>query len=92
MLTGNSYYLPLFISSLRSMVLAFLSFESNGKLFGRMKGKKGKELREAKKELEQSISLVKAPSVLREDQSLTLPVKVKVQVNQKQAEAQPMEE
>ena len=76
------------------MVVGFLSFESNGKYFGRMKGKKAKELREAKKELDQNISLVKAPSVLNEDQSLTLPAKskVKVKVNQNQTEAQPMEE
>ncbi|XP_022148700.1 probable ribosome biogenesis protein RLP24 [Momordica charantia] len=51
----------------------------------RMQGKKGKELKEARKELDQSISLVKAPSVLKEDPSLTLP-KIKVKVAQSQAE------
>ncbi|XP_060668991.1 probable ribosome biogenesis protein RLP24 isoform X2 [Ziziphus jujuba] len=56
----------------------------------RMTGKKAKELREAQKELEQNISLVKAPAVLREDPSLTLPIKLKV--SQKQAEAHLMEE
>lgn len=59
-------------------------------------GKKAKELEQAKKELQQDISLVIAPSVLKEDQFLTLPakdkVKVKVKVNPKQAEVQPMEE
>lgn len=50
-----------------------------------MKGKKGKELREAQKELEQNISLVKAPAVLKEDPSLTLPIKAKV--SQTQAES-----
>lgn len=48
-------------------------------------------MREAVKELEQSISLVKAPSVLKEDPSLTLP-KIKVKVSQALAENQPMEE
>ncbi|XP_062079155.1 probable ribosome biogenesis protein RLP24 [Humulus lupulus] len=57
----------------------------------RMQGKKQKELQEAQKELEQSIYMVKAPSVLKEDQSLTLP-KLKVKVSQKQAAAQQMEE
>ncbi|KAJ6897064.1 ribosome biogenesis protein RLP24 [Populus alba x Populus x berolinensis] len=44
----------------------------------RLKVRKGKERREAQKELEQSIHLVKAPQVLRQDQSLTLP-KIKVE-------------
>lgn len=57
-----------------------------------MKGKKDKELREAQKELEQSISLVKAPAVLKEDPSLTLPIKVKVSKSQKQADAHLMKE
>ncbi|KAL5552650.1 hypothetical protein UlMin_040051 [Ulmus minor] len=56
----------------------------------RTKGKKSKELRESKKELEQGICLVKAPIALTEDPSLTLPIKVLV--NKKQTEAQPMEE
>lgn len=64
--------------------------ECNGKYFCRMKGKKGKELREAQKELEQGISLVKAPAALKEDPSLTLPIKVKV--SQTKSEAQLMEE
>lgn len=55
-----------------------------------MKGKKAKELREAQKELEQSINLVKPPALLKEDPSLTLPIKVKV--SQKQPEVQLMEE
>ncbi|GMN29042.1 hypothetical protein TIFTF001_002280 [Ficus carica] len=56
----------------------------------RFKGKKVKELHEARKELEQSINLVKPPSLLKEDPSLTLPIKVKI--TQKLAQAQPMEE
>ncbi|OAY38152.1 probable ribosome biogenesis protein RLP24 [Manihot esculenta] len=51
----------------------------------RMKVKKGKEQREAAKELEQSIHLVKPPSVLAEDPSLTLP-KIKVTVSKHQTE------
>lgn len=50
-----------------------------------MKVKKGKEQREAAKELEQSIHLVKPPSVLAEDPSLTLP-KIKVTVSKHQTE------
>ncbi|KAG2671675.1 hypothetical protein I3843_13G006100 [Carya illinoinensis] len=57
----------------------------------RKKGKKAQEMREAVKELEQNISLVKAPSVLKEDPSLTLP-KIKVKVSHAQVENQPMEE
>jgi len=56
----------------------------------RKKGKKAQKMREAVKELEQSISLVKAQSVLREDPSLTLP-KIMVKVSQAQ-ESQRMEE
>ncbi|CAB4282935.1 unnamed protein product [Prunus armeniaca] len=48
----------------------------------RMKDKKAKENREAVKELEQSISLVKAPTALQHDPSLTLPIKVKVSQQQ----------
>ncbi|KAK4755389.1 hypothetical protein SAY87_009146 [Trapa incisa] len=51
----------------------------------RMKGKKAKEHKEAVKELEQSIHLVKAPAVLQQDPSLTLP-KMLVKVSQKQVE------
>ncbi|KAA0041608.1 putative ribosome biogenesis protein RLP24 [Cucumis melo var. makuwa] len=57
----------------------------------RHQGKKAKEFREAKKELDQSISLVKAPSVLKEDPSLTLP-KLKVKVLPSQSEQDRMEE
>ncbi|XP_038905540.1 probable ribosome biogenesis protein RLP24 isoform X1 [Benincasa hispida] len=58
----------------------------------RHQGKKAKELGEAQKELDQSISLVKAPSALKEDPSLTLP-KIKVKVVPSQAEQnQRMEE
>jgi large subunit ribosomal protein L24e len=56
----------------------------------RKKGKKAQERREARTELDQSISMIKAPSVLKEDPSLTLP-KIKVKVSQPQAE-EPMEE
>ena len=60
--------------------------------FDRMKGKKEKLQREAAKELEQGISLVKAPAVLQQDPALTLP-KIKVKVSQQQSqENQPMEE
>ncbi|KAI4356371.1 hypothetical protein L6164_000400 [Bauhinia variegata] len=51
----------------------------------RMKGKKGKLAKEAKQELQQGIHLVKAPSVLQEEPSLTLP-KIKVKVFQPQSE------
>ncbi|KAG4979936.1 hypothetical protein JHK85_033894 [Glycine max] len=58
----------------------------------RMKGKKQKLQMEAARELEQGISLVKAPSVLQKDPSLTLP-KIKVGVSQQQSEDNhPMEE
>ena len=56
----------------------------------RMKGKKAKEQREAAKELEQSIHMVKAPAALNKEPSLTLPIKVKV--SQKQSEENRMEE
>jgi len=55
-----------------------------------MKGKKAKEQREATKELEQSIHMVKAPSVLVKEPSLTLPTNIKV--SQKQSEENRMEE
>lgn len=50
-----------------------------------MKGKKAKEHKEAVTELEQSIHLVKAPAVLQQDPSLTLP-KIRVKVSQQQSE------
>ncbi|XP_062177653.1 probable ribosome biogenesis protein RLP24 [Alnus glutinosa] len=56
----------------------------------RKKGKKGQLMREAVKELAQSINLVKAPAVLSEDPSLTLP-KIMVKASQPQ-ESQRMEE
>ncbi|PHT60761.1 hypothetical protein T459_35388 [Capsicum annuum] len=56
----------------------------------RMKGKKAKGKREAMEELEQSIHIIKAPSALNEEPSLTLPAKV--QVPQKQSEENRMEE
>jgi large subunit ribosomal protein L24e len=52
---------------------------------------KNKKRREAKKELEQSISLVKAPLALKEDGTLTLP-KQKVTVSYTQTETAAMEE
>ncbi|PQM33734.1 putative ribosome biogenesis protein RLP24 isoform X1 [Prunus yedoensis var. nudiflora] len=58
----------------------------------RMKGKKAKENREAVKELEQSISLVKAPTALQQDPSLTLPIKVKVLQQQPEKTVAMMEE
>ncbi|KAE8038061.1 hypothetical protein FH972_010607 [Carpinus fangiana] len=57
----------------------------------RKKGKEAQQTREAVKELEQSISLVKAPAVLRVDPSLTLP-KIMVKVSQGQESQQRMEE
>lgn len=60
-------------------------------IFSRMKGKKAKEQKEAAIELEQGIHLVKAPSVLAQDQSLTLP-KIKVKVQAQEEENQAMEE
>ncbi|OAY52004.1 probable ribosome biogenesis protein RLP24 [Manihot esculenta] len=51
----------------------------------RMKGKKSKEQREAAKELEQSIHMVKPPLVLAQEPSLTLP-KIKAKVSQQQAD------
>ncbi|GKV21503.1 hypothetical protein SLEP1_g31480 [Rubroshorea leprosula] len=53
---------------------------------------KVKRRKEAKNELNQSIHMIKAPSVIKEDSSLTLP-KIKVKVSQTLAEEnQPMEE
>ncbi|XLV02838.1 hypothetical protein S245_017175, partial [Arachis hypogaea] len=52
----------------------------------RMKGKKEKIQKEAAKELEQGISLVKSPLALQKDPSLTLPQKIKVSVFQWQSE------
>lgn len=66
-------------------VLFWLSADIFCKNLNRMKGKKEKVHREAVKELEQSINLVKAPSVLQQEPSLTLP-KTKVKVSQQQAE------
>ncbi|XP_047332263.1 probable ribosome biogenesis protein RLP24 [Impatiens glandulifera] len=57
----------------------------------RMKGKKGQELREAHKELEQSINMVKAPIAFLQDPSFTLP-KIKVKVAQQKLEEGRMEE
>ncbi|CAK7329295.1 unnamed protein product [Dovyalis caffra] len=57
----------------------------------RLRVRKGKERREASKEVDQSIHLVQAPQALRQE-SLTLP-KVKVQVSQQNSEQnQAMEE
>ena len=61
-----------------------------------MKCSKAKELWEAKKEMDQNISLVKAPSLLKKDQSLTRldkdMIKIKATVNQEQMGAHPMED
>ncbi|GFZ07308.1 ribosomal protein L24e family protein [Actinidia rufa] len=57
----------------------------------RMKGKRAKEQKEAAKELEQSIHMVKAPAALQQEPSLTLP-KIKVKVSQQQSEENRMEE
>ncbi|XP_004487524.1 probable ribosome biogenesis protein RLP24 [Cicer arietinum] len=57
----------------------------------RMKENEAKGQREAKKELEQSISLVKAPSALQQDPSLTLP-KTIVKVSQQKSEENPLME
>ncbi|XP_065861702.1 probable ribosome biogenesis protein RLP24 [Euphorbia lathyris] len=51
----------------------------------RKKGKKIKEFKEAQKEVEQGIHLVKAPALLQQDPSLSLP-KIKVTVPQQQVE------
>lgn len=59
-------------------------------IIGRMSGKKNKELREAQKELEQSISLVKAPAALIEDASHLQPIKLKA--SQPQTDDHLMEE
>uniref|UniRef100_M1DC00 Uncharacterized protein n=1 Tax=Solanum tuberosum TaxID=4113 RepID=M1DC00_SOLTU len=56
-----------------------------------MKGKKAKEQREATKELEHNIHMVKAPSVLDKEPSLMLPTKVKVS-QKKYSEENLMEE
>ncbi|KAJ1401772.1 TRASH domain [Sesbania bispinosa] len=73
-------------------VFSFDSLLTFCKFFIRMKGKKAKLQREAVRELEQGISLVKAPSVLQQEPSLTLP-KIKVKVSQQQSEENhPMEE
>ncbi|KAK7818291.1 putative ribosome biogenesis protein rlp24 [Quercus suber] len=52
----------------------------------RKKGKKAQLMREAVKELEQSINLVKAPGAFKEDNSLTLP-KIKVKKEGKEGPA-----
>ncbi|KAI8573511.1 hypothetical protein RHMOL_Rhmol01G0283500 [Rhododendron molle] len=57
----------------------------------RMKGKRAKEQEKAVKELEQSIHMVKAPSSLQKEPSLTLP-KIKVKVSRQQSEENRMEE
>lgn len=57
----------------------------------RMKGKRAKERKEAAKELEQSIHMVKAPNALQQEPSLTLP-KIKVHVSKLQTEEHLMEE
>lgn len=57
----------------------------------RLKVGKTKKKIEDRKELEQSISLVKAPAALKEDGTLTLP-KQKVTVSYTQTESAPMEE
>uniref|UniRef100_A0A7N0VHU1 TRASH domain-containing protein n=1 Tax=Kalanchoe fedtschenkoi TaxID=63787 RepID=A0A7N0VHU1_KALFE len=57
----------------------------------RMKGKKAKDQREAAKELEQGIHLVKAPQALALDSSLTLP-KITVNVSQAKDANDRMEE
>ncbi|GAB4824753.1 hypothetical protein Ancab_007616 [Ancistrocladus abbreviatus] len=51
----------------------------------RMKGKRIKDQKETRKELVQSIHMVKAPSVLVQEPSLTMP-KIKVKVSQQQVE------
>ncbi|KAL6499088.1 hypothetical protein OROGR_028109 [Orobanche gracilis] len=56
-----------------------------------MSGKKAQLLVEAKKELDQSIHMVKAPAALREDPSLTVS-NIKVKVSQQQKEDNRMEE
>ncbi|KAL7116939.1 hypothetical protein ACP275_03G038500 [Erythranthe tilingii] len=57
----------------------------------RMKGKKEQLRKEGVRELDQSIHMIKAPSALLEDPSLTIP-KLKVKVSQDKAEATRMEE
>ncbi|KAL6501499.1 hypothetical protein OROGR_026632 [Orobanche gracilis] len=57
----------------------------------KMSGKKVQLLVEAKKELDQSIHMVKSPAALREDPSLTVP-NIKVKVSQQQKEDNRMEE
>merc|ERR1712007_200241 len=55
----------------------------------RMKGNKSKQIKEDVRELEQSINLVKAPLVMQEDPTLTLPKKtekMKVKVSKQQKE------
>lgn len=49
-----------------------------------MKGKKVKEQKEAQKELEQSIHLVRAPVSLQQEPSLTFPKAIKVNVSQQE--------
>ncbi|XP_031121825.1 probable ribosome biogenesis protein RLP24 [Ipomoea triloba] len=56
----------------------------------RMRPEKLRKQKEAVRELEQGIHLVKAPSVLQQDPSLTLPIKVKV--SQQKSEENRMEE
>uniref|UniRef100_A0A0D6QT84 TRASH domain-containing protein n=2 Tax=Araucariaceae TaxID=25664 RepID=A0A0D6QT84_ARACU len=61
----------------------------------RMKGNKAKKMKEDARELEQSISLVKAPLAMQEEPGLTLPKKEKMKVTvsvSKQQKEQSMEE
>lgn len=88
------FYIHLIITFTRQhyQMYFFFNLQILIEFFGRLKVRKGKERREAQKELEQSIHLVKAPQVLRQDQSLTLP-KIKVEVSQPKSEKnQAMEE
>ncbi|KAM3339403.1 hypothetical protein P3S68_029272 [Capsicum galapagoense] len=71
------------------IICLFLLLTSLGKPY-RMKGKKDKEQREAAKELEHSIHIVKAPAALNKELSLIPPAKVPV--TEKQSEENHMEE
>ncbi|BAT92050.1 hypothetical protein VIGAN_07070800 [Vigna angularis var. angularis] len=80
---NRSSFIPIYLywKGLQSIFFGLLLILC--KNLNRMKGKKEKLLKEAVRELEQGISLVKAPSVLQQDPSLTLP---KIKVSQPQSE------
>ncbi|KAL2937625.1 putative ribosome biogenesis protein RLP24 [Bienertia sinuspersici] len=67
------------------------AIRSESHIKNRMKGNKRREQARARKEVEQGIHLVKAPTAQTEDPSFTLP-KIKIKTSQPQEENHAMEE